>query len=531
MSVRVLQLFGALCFILLVFVSPAAAENEAVEHQRAGLGANDLSDIASDGTALWITGSGSLNQRLWGDGSRYSDWMSYSQEPGFGTGSAAAILSTDDITILSWIYSKEYRGEMTQHGDGFSVSYDKGESWTQHGILDLFPERSSYRDPGNQTVTWDFDFSEGTLWAAVTTGFLLKSEDLGQTWENILPNADTLDVGNPLHYGYCVDAYQDTIWVGTIWGMEVSFDRGETWINHSWEGDSTDSMDNPKPGNFCTAVEHNVIDGVTHLWVSSRPSSAIGGNVGLTGICHSADHGETWDYRLTGYAPWNFAFGHDGANNPAVSDSTVFASTETGLIVSYDLGNSWSEIEIAEPDSVVSVVDGETVVSHVQGKSWDVGSNIYGLAVVSDSLWVTSSDGLAVSPDWGDTWKILKGVTRVKTLDEGKRDVGIASAFDETRSYAFPNPFSPKRSNQDYSRCRVQYALTNDASVSLAIHDYTGRKIRDLLDSEFRIGGSEYQEVWDGLDGDGNIVPNGVYFYILKTNKGDSTRGKIMVAD
>ena len=77
----------------------------------------------------------------------------------------------------------------------------------------------------------------------------------------------------------------------------------------------------------------------------------------------------------------------------------------------------------------------------------------------------------------------------------------------------------------------MQYALTDNAQVSITIHDYTGRLISEIISNEFRAGGRDYQEIWNGRDGDGAIVPNGVYFYIIKTNKGDTARGKIMVVD
>ena len=53
----------------------------------------------------------------------------------------------------------------------------------------------------------------------------------------------------------------------------------------------------------------------------------------------------------------------------------------------------------------------------------------------------------------------------------------------------------------------------------------------EIVSGEQRNGGRDYQEVWDGRDDNNSIVPNGVYFYIIKTNKGDSAHGKIMVLD
>jgi len=489
----------------------AVADVDRVLRPDTGLGANDLSDIAWDGERIWITGSGTLTKRLWGDGRKSSDWFSYRAMQGFGSGSMSALFASPDVLILSWVYTDVRDDNPVTTGDGFSISYDRGETWNHIPITELFPDRAGFAYPGAYTTCYDIDFSDGTLWAATTSGFLLKSDDLGATWDNIIPGDEPLNLLNPNHHGQCVAAYGDTVWVGTFQGMNVSVDRGATWTNHSWPTDGSGGSGDPKPGNFCVAVERKVVGGATHIWVGSQPYYGIG----VYGICHSPDNGLTWEYASTNYTAWNFAFGYEGASDPAVSDSTVFAASDSGLVVSYDLGASWETMAIRESDTL----------------AWESGTRVFGVIAENDTLWVTSSDGLAMSPDWGDSWNIYKGVTRVRAMDNGDRNIGISSYLDDVETYAFPNPFSPSRQDKDYARTRIQYALAENADVSITIHDYTGRTIRELISDEFRGGGRDYQEVWDGRDGDNVIVPNGVYFYIIKTNRGDTARGKIVVLD
>ena len=447
MFLNITRLRSSLLLFLALSCSVAAyADVKAVMSERKGLGANDLGDIVWDGSTIWVSGSGTLTKKLWGDGRLVSDWYTYSGVSGFGIGSMGALFATEDIIIMSWIYTDDRNGDYVTTGDGFSLSYDRGESWEHVTILDLFPERSDLYYPGAWTSTYDFAFSEGSLYASTTAGFLLRSDNLGMTWENIIPPPDsTLVFSNPNHHGQCVDAYGDTLWVGTFKGMNVSFDRGETWTNYSWPGDGAIDPDNPMPGDFCYTVEHNVVGGKTHVWVGCSPYY---GN-GKYGICHTVDGGVTWEYMTTNYNAWNFAFGNDSASNPKISESTVFASSDSGLVVSYNLGDSWSVIPIAEPDSIVTTADdGTEVVSAFTGESWEADTRVYGLYAAADTLWVTSSDGLAMSPDWGDTWEIFKGVRRVRTIDNGARNVGISSLLDSERTYAFPNPFSPGKGGQ-----------------------------------------------------------------------------------
>ena len=67
--------------------------------------------------------------------------------------------------------------------------------------------------------------------------------------------------------------------------------------------------------------------------------------------------------------------------------------------------------------------------------------------------------------------------------------------------------------------------------MTIRIYDFSGRLVKILLDRIHRDANSNYQEPWDGCDGNGNIVSNGVYFYIIETSNGDEALGKVMVLD
>ncbi|MFC1608395.1 T9SS type A sorting domain-containing protein [Candidatus Latescibacterota bacterium] len=479
----------------------------------AGLGANDLGDIAWDGSSLWVTGSGTLTNLI-GDGYSLHDWISYEGMDGFGQGSISALYASGDTLITAWVFNDDRDGDAYITGDGYSISTDRGVTWRHVDILDLFPERSGFKYPGTYTMTYDFSFVDNVLWCATTYGYLKKSEDIGQTWTSIYPNADEFDFQNVNHHGYCVEVYGDTLWVGTFMGINASFDAGETWENFSWPADGSVDLENPMPGNWVLAVESKVMDGKRHIWVGCK-RELVNTGLGVYGICHTDDNGETWKYKSTTYNAYNFAFGHNNASNPKVSDETVMAASDSGLVISHDLGETWDIIDISSGD----------------GKSWVHGDLVSGVKVVGDMLYVTSSDGFARSDDWGDTWEIFQGVTRVTTLDTGKRDIGISTNYDKIKTYAFPNPFSPSRSDREYSRTRIQYSIENATEVSINIYSYSGKLIKELIDGDYRTGGRDYQESWNGADENGNTVPNGVYFYEIKTGKGDSARGKIMVLD
>ena len=524
--------------ILLMFSAVWSAEEdiEKIQELALGLGANDLGDMAWDGKNIWVEGAGTLT-KLAGEGRSINDWLSHKQKDGFGEGTITALCASGDTLITAWGYSHMYYDALTPIGDGISISIDNGETWKHVTPVDIFPDRAGYTYPGNYTTTYDICLDRGVIWCSTTFGFLIKSEDLGDSWTQVIPEEiedknDTERFQDPNYHGQCVDVYGDTLWVGTFQGVNVSFDSGNTWTNFSWPRDGSGDPDVDQwPGNFPVAIRHKVVGGKTHVWVASQDYYGLG----RIGICHTSDNGETWEYKKyldSDSDPWNFAFGHSGVSDPAVSDSTVFFAASSGLFVSHDLGENWQTMDIRESDNLY----------------WDSETGLTSVMVVEDTLWVTGSDGIARTiagmeisgsngkkTAWGDQWEIFKGVQRVKTLDTGSRDIGVSAEYDYNndtiKTYAFPNPFSPKRESRDYSKTRIQYALENDASVTIKIYNYSGKLIRELVSGEHRDGGRDFQEIWDGRDSDNFTVPNGVYFYKINTNKGDSALGKIMVLD
>jgi hypothetical protein len=69
----------------------------------------------------------------------------------------------------------------------------------------------------------------------------------------------------------------------------------------------------------------------------------------------------------------------------------------------------------------------------------------------------------------------------------------------------YPNPVD--------RAARFTFLLTRPANVRIRIYTLAGRMVRDLGDQPGIFG---YNEVfWDGRDRDGNLLPNGIYLYVL----------------
>jgi flagellar hook assembly protein FlgD len=91
----------------------------------------------------------------------------------------------------------------------------------------------------------------------------------------------------------------------------------------------------------------------------------------------------------------------------------------------------------------------------------------------------------------------------------GQPLVGINEHRQSTTGNVTASP-SPFRSSTS-----IHYALLVPSVVHLSIHDQTGRKIKVLVDCKQAKG--HHSAEWNGKDSKGNVVPNGSYYYILKT--------------
>jgi flagellar hook assembly protein FlgD len=78
----------------------------------------------------------------------------------------------------------------------------------------------------------------------------------------------------------------------------------------------------------------------------------------------------------------------------------------------------------------------------------------------------------------------------------------------------YPNPFNLETG--------MKLGLVKTSDVSLKIYNILGEEVRTLADG--RYGPGDYALTWDARDGNGTIVPSGVYFYRLTADDQVVTR-------
>jgi hypothetical protein len=89
--------------------------------------------------------------------------------------------------------------------------------------------------------------------------------------------------------------------------------------------------------------------------------------------------------------------------------------------------------------------------------------------------------------------------------------LALAAGEEDFRLYAYPNPFQA-----GYASARLSYYLPAEAIISIYVYDLEGQRVRTLVERVERPQGSHNgQEVWDGRDDDGELVPAGPYVVVL----------------
>lgn len=85
----------------------------------------------------------------------------------------------------------------------------------------------------------------------------------------------------------------------------------------------------------------------------------------------------------------------------------------------------------------------------------------------------------------------------------------------------FPNPFNPST--------EISFTLDYNSTVSLAVYNLKGKRVRTLLTNKPVIESQRYYQVWDGEDDQGISCGTGIYISRLETGRETFSRKMILV--
>ncbi len=303
-----------------------------------------------------------------------------------------------------------------------------------------------------------------------TGGIVFKTTNGGESWDNLYTGG-YFDV-----YGFFSHCYvsRDIEFIGGRDNILKSTDGGNTW-NENYLGFYTQIYD-------IFFIDN--IDG----WAVGYPST----------ILKTIDGGETWNtitYETDFRIYKNIWFLNDAMG--FITDS------ENGLLKSTDGGLTWSETnypgdDIIFTDSVKGWMLGNNKIYRTtnRGETWevvaDVPSNFHSdeMAVKENKhFWVAGENGI-----------ILKytdpTVTEVQKSDNKIRNYYL--------SQNYPNPFNPTT--------KIKYQLPELSKVKLTVYDVLGREVKTLVNEEKPAGSYE-------VEFDGTNLPSGIYFYRIEAGK------------
>jgi hypothetical protein len=407
---------------------------------------------------------------------------------------------------------------------GIQTAYDQRSIWLAGYSFytynptpdDIYPVTLKSTDGG---TTWnsylggiparDMAIWDTTVWIATEEG-LMRSKDGGEHWDTFeVIDSTTGDLLIPSYFtSVCtgLDIGGLTVLVGSSDGLAISRDEGVTWEvtkfaptyrKAIWAGsaagiykflyDQSSQFDTVLgysqdslglTGDFVVSLAVQQYQGRKIIWAGTQPTYS-----GAYGVSYTTDDGDTWNTTLLGDKAWNFAF----------DDSVIWVATSAGVKRSDDWGASWK------------------IFNSINGIYTTEFSSV---AIIGNEVWAGSADGLAWSSDDGVTW------------DTVRTAVPIGTKGSET-AYAYPSPFSPVVAEGQVTR--IRYRPIRDGQVTIKVYDFAMNLVKTLEDRQQQSGGSEYEAVWDGRNGKGEVVANGVYFFKVEAPGGQTEWGKVVV--
>ncbi len=321
----------------------------------------------------------------------------------------------------------------------------------------------------------------------------------------------------------------DTVIFGGKLGLAYSTDRGVNFnifkgntdtlapdavVNYTLN--STLNIDSGLTGNVgltgdfipALATQH-VSRGPDRIWATGRPvTSGYDGITVARYIAKLDSLGDTtgfklrWDATIRGMFGWNYTFNGD----------TVFAATDSGLMMCTGVGFSRAEDNI-KWDSIPFVnINGDTLVG--QGKA------AYAVRVIDTLLWVGTEEG---------------------TLRLNLRNLRDQRLFGYVDSltlapYAFPVPFAPSRDPNFTVKFHFRVDNSAGSNITLEVYDFAMNLVARVIDNQYYPqgiyhGNTGFKRVpeWNGRNGRGDVVAVGVYYFKVEYSTGEVKWGKLAV--
>ena len=126
---------------------------------------------------------------------------------------------------------------------------------------------------------------------------------------------------------------------------------------------------------------------------------------------------------------------------------------------------------------------------------------------------ISVNDGVIATTD-GSSVHLYFETTQADTGESNLENFASVVLYEN-----FPEPFNASTT--------IQFELSENSSVELAVYNLLGQRIRILADEVFSSG--RHSVSWDGLGQSGEELASGVYFYQLMTNQGVASHKMLLL--
>lgn len=525
---------------LCIFVSPTLLFGQTygpIEDRFSTIRQNSNSTLEASGQTVWIGPGLNAFDELTGE-----IYVPTKADSVFNGRGRVFSFEVQENRILAGLgFTSSRSGSSVNAAQGYYQSNNSGETWNFISFpLDEKPDDScdaesvgppcdlefQYGDETyirtritvpEQSPPYEVDFYDQTVLSVNWASGLLRSRDNGQSWERIIlppsnvsnlnpgesygwvsvtPDEDVINRYDPrfdnnlLGFGLLIDD-QQRVWVGTAGGVNISenaltasTDQIE-WRHISWNPETPGGL----LSNWVITIRQQ--PNTDRIWMTNWITDSE--NRDQYGVVYTDDEGKTFHQVLEGVQ----------ANDIGFFDDNIYVAADNGFYVSKDDGENWEQIpEISSPNTFIKP-----------------DAQYFSFASTENKLWVGTSDGIASTPDGGESWEILRVDVPLNGGNQYQPDA------PNVNSYAYPNPFSPTQ----HSIVRIKYEMQEPGAATLRIFDFGMNPVKTIQVPSVSSSGS-YETVWDGTTETGRIASNGTYFYTIETSNG-SAEGKILLLD
>ncbi|MBU8920778.1 MAG: hypothetical protein KOO63_02855 [Bacteroidales bacterium] len=252
-------------------------------------------------------------------------------------------------------------------------------------------------------------------------------------------------------------------------------------------------------------------DGITFGAGSIMPSNVVPGEkAGLFKLRFSRDLSSEGSHVIVSGFDIEFEDRYGIPIDPsAIIEDIIIENEGTDVGLTMEIVSGTTRISLVDP---VMVEKGQSIVLDISAgisESTSIEALRAEIPSVSSIVCVdgVSDESVAVSLEEGFALPFISGMAAV-----------IAGETEASFSN-YPNPFIASQ-----EQTRITFFLPSESEVSLEVYTITGKLVKKIIDNESMMSGLHQDIWWDGRNGRGEKVLNGVYYLVLKTGAGGSEK-------